>query len=171
MDLVLWWFICFPLLFSLLPYAIINFLFLSYRALPKVNEKKQVFNTYKQQKSNEEKDQEREKAKENREKLQIYLEEHPRMHSHVRYRKACEMFESDKVWNSVVERDRKDLFDDVLFFLAKKEKEDEKKLHMYNKQYMMETFAKMEGLSCRTLWSEVLSFFVFFWKYYLQILS
>ena len=80
------------------------------------------------------------------------------MHSHVRYRKASEMFENDKVWNSVVERDRKDLFDDVLFFLTKKEKEDEKKLHMYNKQYMMETFAKMQGLSCRTLWSEVYRF-------------
>lgn len=125
-----------------------------FEALPKVNEKKQVFNTYKQQKANEEKEQERERAKENREKLQVYLEEHPRMHSHVRYRKACEMFENDKVWNSVAERDRKDLFDDVLFFLSKKEKEDEKKLHVYNKQYMMDIFAKLPGLTYRTLWSE-----------------
>lgn len=123
--------------------------------MPKVNEKKQVFNTYKQQKANEEKEQERERAKENREKLRIYLEEHPRMHSHVRYRKACEMFDTDKVWNAVLERDRKDLFEDVIFFLAKKEKEEEKKLHIYNKQYMLDTFMKMPGLSCRTLWSEV----------------
>ena len=120
-----------------------------------MNEKKQVFNTYKQQKANEEKEQERERAKENREKLQTYLEEHPRMHSHIRYRKASEIFESDKMWNAVAERDRKDLFEDVLFFLAKKEKEDEKKLHMYNKQYLMDTFAKLDGLTHRTLWSEV----------------
>ena len=71
--------------------------------MPKVNEKKQVFNTYKQQKANEEKEQERERAKENREKLQTYLEEHPRMHSHIRYRKASEIFESDKMWNAVAE--------------------------------------------------------------------
>lgn len=120
-----------------------------------MNEKKQVFNTYKQQKANEEKDQERERAKENREKLQTYLEEHPRMHSHMRFRKAAEIFENDKLWNCVVERERKDLFDDVLFFLGKKEKEDEKKLHIYNKQYLMDTFAKMPDLTHRTLWSEV----------------
>ena len=59
------------------------------------------------------------------------------------------------MWNAVAERDRKDLFEDVLFFLAKKEKEDEKKLHMYNKQYLMDTFAKLDGLTHRTLWSEV----------------
>jgi len=126
-----------------------------FEALPKVNEKKQVFNTYKQQKANEEKEQDRERAKENREKLRLYLEEHPRMHSHVRWRKACEMFENDKTWSVVPERERKDLFEDVIFYLAKREKEDEKKLHLYNKQYMLDVFGKMEGLVHRTLWSEV----------------
>lgn len=125
-----------------------------FEALPKLNEKKQVFNTYKQQKANEEKEQDRERAKENREKLRLYLEEHPRMHSHVRWRKACEMFENDKTWSVVPERERKDLFEDVIFYLSKREKEDEKKLHVYNKQYMFEVFMKMDGLSYRTLWSE-----------------
>lgn len=126
-----------------------------FEALSKVNEKKQVFNTYKQQKANEEKEQERERAKENKEKLRLYLEEHPRMHSHVRWRKASEMFENDKVWNVVPERERKDLFEDVINYLSKREKEDEKKLHVYNRQYMLEVFSKMEGLVHRTLWSEV----------------
>lgn len=126
-----------------------------FRALQKLNEKKQVFNTYKQQKANEEKEQHRERAKEDREKLRIYLEEHPRMHSHVRYRKACDMFESDKIWNAVPERERKDLFQDVLHYLAGREKEDEKKMHIYNKQYMYDIFSEIPGLSYRSLWSEV----------------
>jgi len=125
-----------------------------FEALAKVNEKKQVFNTYKQQKANEEKEQERERAKENKEKLRIYLEEHPRMHSHVRWRKACEMFENDKMWSVVPERERKDLFEDVLFFLAGKEKEDEKKAHAYNRKYMLEVFSNIPALTYRTLWSE-----------------
>merc|ERR1711962_354715 len=103
----------------------------------------------------EKKDEDRERAKENREKLRLYLEEHPRMHSHVRWRKACDMFENDKTWSVVPEHERKDLFEDVIFYLAKREKEDEKKLHLYNKQYMLGVFAKMEGLVHRTLWSEV----------------
>lgn len=125
-----------------------------FEALQKLNEKKQVFNTYKQQKANEEKEQHRERAKEDREKLRIYLEEHPRMHSHVRYRKACDMFESDKIWNAVPERERKDLFQDVLHYLAGREKEDEKKMHIYNKQYMYDIFSEIPGLSYRSLWSE-----------------
>jgi len=125
-----------------------------FEALPKLNEKKIVFNIYKQQKAKEEKEQDRERAKENREKLRIYLEEHPRMHSHVRWRKACELFDSDKIWNAVPERERKDLFEDVLFYLSKKEKEDERKLHIYNKQYMLDIYRKMPGLTYRTQWSE-----------------
>lgn len=125
-----------------------------FEALQTLSEKKIVFNTYKQQKSKEEKEQERERAKENREKLRIYLEEHPRMHSHVRWRKASELFENDKIWNAVPERERKDLFEDVLFYLSKKEKEDEKKLHIYNKQYMLDIFRNMPGLTFKTLWSE-----------------
>lgn len=126
-----------------------------FRALATLSEKKIVFNTYKQHKSKEEKEQERERAKENREKLRIYLEEHPRMHSHVRWRKASDMFENDKIWNAVPERERKDLFEDVLFYLSKKEKEDEKKLHIYNKQYMLDIFRNMPGLTFKSLWSEV----------------
>nr|XP_047142980.1 pre-mRNA-processing factor 40 homolog B isoform X1 [Hydra vulgaris] len=125
-----------------------------FEALPKLNERKQVFNTYKQHKANEEKEQEREKAKESREQLRIYLEDHPRMHSHVRWRKACDMFDKEKIWSVVPERERKDLFEDVIFFLSKREKEDEKKMHIYNKQYMLDIFSNMPGLSYKSVWTE-----------------
>jgi len=125
-----------------------------FQALQKVNEKKQVFNTYKQQKANEEKEQERERAKENREVLRAHLEDHPRMHSHVRWKKACEMFENDELWACVPERERKDLFEDVLFYLAKKEKEDEKKAHIYNKQFILNLLPDMDQIIHTTTWNE-----------------
>jgi len=125
-----------------------------FQALQKVNEKKQVFNTYKQQRANEEKEQERERAKENREVLRAHLEDHPRMHSHVRWKKSCEMFENDELWTCVPERERKDLFEDVLFYLAKKEKEDDRKAHIYNKQFILNLLPNISQITHKTMWSE-----------------
>uniref|UniRef100_A0A8C0H0N8 Pre-mRNA processing factor 40 homolog B n=1 Tax=Chelonoidis abingdonii TaxID=106734 RepID=A0A8C0H0N8_CHEAB len=91
-------------------------------ALPKLSEKKQAFNAYKAQREKEEKEEARLRAKEAKEELQRFLEQHERMSSITRYRKAEQMFGEQEVWAVVPERDRKEIYDDVLFFLAKKEK-------------------------------------------------
>lgn len=38
------------------------------------------------------------------------------------FRKAEQMFGETEVWTAVPERDRQEIYEDVLFFLAKKEK-------------------------------------------------
>ncbi|KAG8129500.1 hypothetical protein E2320_016409 [Naja naja] len=93
-----------------------------FSALPKLSEKKQAFNAYKAQRDKEEKEEARLRAKEAKEELQRFLEEHSKMNSTTRYRKAEQMFGELEVWALVPERDRKEIYDDVLFFLAKKEK-------------------------------------------------
>lgn len=55
-------------------------------ALPKLSEKKQAFNAYKAQREKEEKEEARLRAKEAREELQRFLEQHERMSSTTRYR-------------------------------------------------------------------------------------
>lgn len=40
----------------------------------------------------------------------------------VLYRKAEQMFGEMEVWNAISERDRLEIYEDVLFFLSKKEK-------------------------------------------------
>ena len=104
---------------------------------------------------NEEREEERVRAKRAKEQLREFLETHSKMHSHMRWRKACEMFEGETIWEDVPERDRKDIFDDVIFYLSKKEKEDERKLHIRNREYMLEVFSLCTSISYRTLWSEV----------------
>ncbi|KAK2506316.1 hypothetical protein MC885_014114, partial [Smutsia gigantea] len=93
-----------------------------YSALPKLSEKKQAFNAYKAQREKEEKEEARLKAKEAKQTLQHFLEQHERMTSTTRYRRAEQTFGELEVWAVVPERDRKEVYDDVLFFLAKKEK-------------------------------------------------
>nr|XP_033791668.1 pre-mRNA-processing factor 40 homolog B isoform X1 [Geotrypetes seraphini] len=127
---------------------------LRYSALPKLSEKKQAFNAYKTQREKEEKEETRLKAKEAKEKLQRYLEQHEKMTSTTRYRKAEQMFGEVEVWSVVPERDRKEIYDDVLFFLAKKEKEQAKQLRKRNIQALKNILDNMSNVSFQTTWSE-----------------
>ncbi|XP_066287093.1 pre-mRNA-processing factor 40 homolog B-like isoform X2 [Branchiostoma lanceolatum] len=125
-----------------------------YGALKKLNEKKQAFNAYKTQRAKEEKEEERQRAKEAKEKLQEFLEGHERMTSTTKYRKAESMFCDLQVWQAVPERDRKDLYEDVMFFLAKKEKEDAKVLRKRNIAALKNILDNMANITYKTTWSE-----------------
>ncbi|XP_063808843.1 pre-mRNA-processing factor 40 homolog B isoform X11 [Pseudophryne corroboree] len=114
-----------------------------YSALPKLSEKKQAFNAYKSQREKEEKEETRLRAKEAKEKLQRFLEQHERMTSATRYRKAEQMFGEQEVWSVVPERDRKEIYDDVLFFLAKKEKVFLDELHETGQLHSMSTWMEL----------------------------
>uniref|UniRef100_A0A670KFG8 Pre-mRNA-processing factor 40 homolog A n=1 Tax=Podarcis muralis TaxID=64176 RepID=A0A670KFG8_PODMU len=123
-------------------------------ALPKLSEKKQAFNAYKAQRDKEEKEEARLRAKEAKEELQRFLEQHSKMSSITRYRKAEQMFGELEVWAVVPERDRKEIYDDVLFFLAKKEKEHAKQLRKRNIQALKSILDSMSRVSFQTTWSE-----------------
>ncbi|XP_041440298.1 pre-mRNA-processing factor 40 homolog B isoform X3 [Xenopus laevis] len=125
-----------------------------YSALPKLSEKKQAFNAYKAQREKEEKEETRLRAKEAKEKLQRFLEQNEKMTSTTRYKKAEQMFGEQEVWSVVPERDRKEIYDDVLFFLAKKEKEQAKLLRKRNVQALKNILDNMTKVSFQTTWSE-----------------
>lgn len=104
--------------------------------------------------------------------MRSFLENHKKMHSSVRWRRAGELFEGEPVWEAVHERDRKDVFEDVVFFLAKKEKEEEKEQRAHNRKLMLQVYNTMSAITYRTTWAEVSLlgvnctssvFFVLFW--------
>ncbi|XP_045143195.1 pre-mRNA-processing factor 40 homolog B isoform X4 [Echinops telfairi] len=125
-----------------------------YSALPKLSEKKQAFNAYKAQREKEEKEEARLRAKEAKQTLQHFLEQHERMTSTTRYRRAEQTFGELEVWAVVPERDRKEVYDDVLFFLAKKEKEQAKQLRRRNIQALKTILDGMSSVSFQTTWSQ-----------------
>ncbi|ERE81197.1 putative pre-mRNA-processing factor 40 [Cricetulus griseus] len=125
-----------------------------YSALPKLSEKKQAFNAYKAQREKEEKEEARLRAKEAKQTLQHFLEQHERMTSTTRYRRAEQTFGDLEVWAVVPERDRKEVYDDVLFFLAKKEKEQAKQLRRRNIQALKSILDGMSSVNLQTTWSQ-----------------
>lgn len=62
------------------------------------------------------------KAKKAKEDLELFLQSHKEMNSTIRYRKADQLFSDNDLWKTVPERERKELYEDVVFFLVKKEK-------------------------------------------------
>ena len=102
----------------------------------------------------EEKEEERRQAKENKEKLVKFLETHPKMSSTVRYRGAEEMYRSLTIWNSVPERDRRDLYEDLVVQLAKREKENARMMRKNNMCKLTQVLHDLEKLSHKTLWKE-----------------
>uniref|UniRef100_W5MEK7 Pre-mRNA-processing factor 40 homolog A n=1 Tax=Lepisosteus oculatus TaxID=7918 RepID=W5MEK7_LEPOC len=125
-----------------------------YSALPKLSEKKQAFNAYKVQTEKEEKEEARIKYKESKETFQRFLENHEKMTSTTRYKKAEQMFGETEVWTAVPERDRLEIYEDVLFYLAKKEKEQAKQLRKRNWEALKNILDNMANVTYRTTWSE-----------------
>ncbi|EMP38766.1 Pre-mRNA-processing factor 40 like protein A, partial [Chelonia mydas] len=123
-------------------------------ALAKLSEKKQAFNAYKVQTEKEEKEEARSKYKEAKESFQRFLENHEKMTSTTRYKKAEQMFGEMEVWNAISERDRLEIYEDVLFFLSKKEKEQAKQLRKRNWEALKNILDNMANVTYSTTWSE-----------------
>ncbi|XP_076461336.1 pre-mRNA-processing factor 40 homolog A-like isoform X2 [Babylonia areolata] len=125
-----------------------------YGALKHLNEKKQAFNEYKTQKAKEEKEEQRIRAKQAKEDLEQFLLHSDKMNSSVKYWKADTIFGDAEVWKSVSDRDRRDLFDDVVHLIAKREKEEAKALRKRNIKVFSEILDSMPNLQYCTTWSE-----------------
>ncbi|MEE6489278.1 hypothetical protein FKM82_015527 [Ascaphus truei] len=125
-----------------------------YSALAKLSEKKQAFNAYKVHTEKEEKEEARSKYKEAKESFQRFLENHDKMTSTTRYKKAEQMFNENEVWNAISERDRLEIYEDVMFFLAKKEKEQAKQLRKRNWEALKNILDNMTNVTYSTTWSE-----------------
>jgi len=125
-----------------------------YNALKKLSEKKQAFNEYKLQRGKEEKEEGRLLAKENKEKLQRYLESSSKVTSRSSYRTAERLFLNIQVWRDVPDRDRQEIFDDALKNLARKEKEEERELRRRNIKNFQQVLSDLKDLNHRSTWGE-----------------
>merc|ERR1712020_459667 len=94
--------------------------------LCKLTEKKQVFNAYKIQRQKEEKEEQRLKAKKSKEDLEEFLMNNDRISSTMKYFRCDELFGETTVWKNVPEIERREVFEDSMVNLAKKEKERSK---------------------------------------------
>lgn len=125
-----------------------------YGALKHLNEKKQAFNSYKIQRAKEEKEEQRLRAKQAKEDLEDFLLTTEKIHSNIKYRKADQILSDNELWKSVPDRDRRELYEDIVHQLEKREKEDAKLLRKRNVKVFSDILDNMPSLTYCTTWSE-----------------
>uniref|UniRef100_A0A1B6EA38 Pre-mRNA-processing factor 40 homolog B n=1 Tax=Clastoptera arizonana TaxID=38151 RepID=A0A1B6EA38_9HEMI len=125
-----------------------------YPQLKQLNEKKQAFNAYKTQKLKEEKEEQRMRAKKAKEDLEDFLMSSEKMHSTIRYYRCWEIFGDLDVWKNVPDNERRDIHDDCVFNLAKREKEEAKTRKKRNMRQLAAMLDAMLQIEHRTTWQE-----------------
>ncbi|XP_020294211.1 pre-mRNA-processing factor 40 homolog A isoform X1 [Pseudomyrmex gracilis] len=125
-----------------------------YPQLKKFSDRKSIFNSYKMQKLKEEREQERLRLKKAKEDLEQFLLESDRMTSTTKYYKCEEMFGNLEVWRAVGDSDRRDIYEDVIFNLAKREKEEAKQLKKRNTKRLAQVLDTMTEVTYKTTWQE-----------------
>ncbi|THD21003.1 Pre-mRNA-processing factor A [Fasciola hepatica] len=125
-----------------------------YNLLKSFTEKKQIFNVYKTQRLKEEREEQRLRAKQAKEDLERFLLRHPKVHSTMSYRRVDQLLSDAQEWKVVPDKDRRELFDDVMQEISKREREEAKVLRKRNIKVFNEILSDMPKLTYRTTWSE-----------------
>ncbi|XP_038109716.1 pre-mRNA-processing factor 40 homolog A [Culex quinquefasciatus] len=125
-----------------------------FNVFKKLQEKKQAFNAYKTQKQKDEKEEQRLKVKRCKEDLEKFLMTSEKMNSTMKFYRCDELFASLDVWKSVPEQDRRDIYEDCIFNLQKREKEESRLLKKRNMRVLGELLEAMTTVSYQTTWSE-----------------
>lgn len=125
-----------------------------YSAFKNLNEKKQAFNAYKTQKLKDEREEQRLRAKKAKEDLEQFLMGSDKITSATKYYKCDEIFAGNKTWTAVPDQDRRDIYDDCMFNLAKREKEESRVLKKRNMRVLSEVLESMTSITYQTTWSE-----------------
>ena len=125
-----------------------------YQLFKSFAEKKQVFNAYKTQKVKDEKEEQRLRAKRAKEELEKFLMASDQMNSLMKYYRCEEVFGGLEVWRTVPEQDRRDIYEDCVFNIAKREKEEARVLKKRNMRVLGDLLQSMSSVTHRTTWSE-----------------
>lgn len=119
-----------------------------------LNEKKQAFNAYKTQKVKDEREDQRLRAKKAKEDLEQFLMSCDKITSVTKFYRCDELFTGQKVWSSVPEQDRRDIYEDCMFNLAKREKEEARVMKKRNMRVLAEVLESMNSVTYQSTWSE-----------------
>ncbi|XP_022220869.1 pre-mRNA-processing factor 40 homolog A [Drosophila obscura] len=125
-----------------------------YSAFKNLNERKQTFNAYKTQKVKDEREESRLKAKKAKEDLEQFLMSSDKMNSQMKYFRCEEVFAGNRTWTVVPETDRRDIYEDCIFNLGKREKEEARVLKKRNMKVLGELLESMTSINHATTWSE-----------------
>ena len=109
---------------------------------------------YKVQRQKDEREEARQRAKKAKEDLEAFLLNNEKVTSITKYYRCEEMFGTLDVWRAVADADRRDIYEDAIVLLAKREKEEAKEMKKRNMTKLAELLESMTSISFQTTWQE-----------------
>lgn len=123
--------------------------------LKTTNERKQVFNSYKQQKAIEERENERQKARQLKTKVKNIIENHQEIKISTKYKRAAYLLRFEDDWLGLSEREKQEVFDEAISSMIKNEAETEKQRRKENRNVIHEFLINLtDNISHLTTWKE-----------------
>ncbi|KAI1725262.1 FF domain-containing protein [Ditylenchus destructor] len=125
-----------------------------FNILPKMSERKQVFNAWKTQRTKEERDEKRLAIKKAKEDLEKWLMNNPKVRPSMRYQKADTLFATEEVWKAVSESERREIFLDVLPLIREREAKSKQELRDRNTKALADILDSIDEINNRTTWAQ-----------------
>ncbi|KAI9289605.1 hypothetical protein BC943DRAFT_271262 [Umbelopsis sp. AD052] len=124
-----------------------------YRALKTLAERKSAFNTYMEQETRREKEEQIETEKKVRDDFISLLSNTSAIRITTRYRKAAALLEKEPAWGAITsERYRQALYDDYIHELSRKEKDELRELRKQSMDRFAELLRSIPEITHRTTW-------------------
>eukprot|EP01103_Thecamoeba_quadrilineata_P010662 TRINITY_DN2360_c0_g1_i1.p1 TRINITY_DN2360_c0_g1~~TRINITY_DN2360_c0_g1_i1.p1 ORF type:complete len:696 (+),score=185.60 TRINITY_DN2360_c0_g1_i1:282-2090(+) len=130
-----------------------------YRTLKTLTERKQVFSDYISEKKKQEREEIRTKERKARDEFMRMLKECDQINLHSSLKKSLPLIEKDDRYQAIdSEGEREELYEDYLYELEKKQKEEQRqarKENMRKFKEMLETLPEYNGYNVRIHWREL----------------
>ncbi|KAH8549722.1 hypothetical protein BGW37DRAFT_428559 [Umbelopsis sp. PMI_123] len=132
-----------------------------YRALKTLAERKSAFNTYIEQETRREKEEQLENEKQVREAFLDLLSSTSAIRITTRYRKAATLLENEPAWKAITsERYRQALYDDYIHELSRKEKDELRELRKQSMDRFAELLRSIPEITHRTTWKSAQELYI-----------
>ncbi|GAU95998.1 hypothetical protein RvY_07508 [Ramazzottius varieornatus] len=120
----------------------------------KFTDRKQTFNHYKILKQKLEKEDQRKRQEKAREAFEKMLAATDLISFETAYKEADKIFSADKIWRAIPERERENLYEDVMVVLEKRDREQAEKDRETNMDKLVDILYNVPDITYRTTWGE-----------------
>jgi len=126
-----------------------------WKLLKTLNEKKQAFHDFQQEKRKQEREEKRKREERARENFHQMLRECEHLKTRMPWKKAVAYFEGDNRLQAVPEREREDLFEEFFFLLEKQQKDAARQARKENMRNLRIKFEEDSTVNSMTQWRTI----------------
>ncbi|KAI6177661.1 hypothetical protein M3Y97_00932400 [Aphelenchoides bicaudatus] len=125
-----------------------------FRLVPKVSEKKRVYNDWKNQIQKDERDARKVALRKSKDDYESFLLNDRRLLPTMTYSKAEKLFGTEEIWRALGETDKREIYSDTIIRVKRKREEDAKEHIQKCRALLIELFDSFPEINYKTSWAD-----------------